>query len=129
LPDGKILVLDNLGGGLAGGGTQVAKLDFRDRSFERIFPNESTDASLLPVLTGIQGHLNISADGKRALVSVTTQNRVIEIELENGKVLWEYTVYHDLAPFLDSSGIDYEKSNAQFNVLGAYYVEKTGFLQ
>ena len=42
----------------------------------------------------VAGHIDLSRDGNRALMAVTHQGVVWEIDLEQGKVLWEYIYVH-----------------------------------
>ena len=79
----------------------------------------------MPFFTETAGQINVSADGKRALLSVTHQGRVIEIDVASGKPLWVYDNTHDIAKFLASAEIRADTTRARFATYGAYYVDST----
>jgi hypothetical protein len=78
----------------------------------------------LPVFTDTAGQIDVSPDGKRALLSVTHQGRVIEIDVASGKPLWLYDNTHDIAKFLATADIRANTTRARFATYGAYYVDK-----
>lgn len=92
---GGVVVLDNLGGEQRLGGTQLVKIDFRTGLPSTLFPRSVAD---MPDLcrTVNSGHLEISADGRYALMTLTHQGAAWEIDLESGQVVWEYIhMQHD----------------------------------
>jgi hypothetical protein len=121
LPDGSVLVLDNLGGERNLGGTRVQRIDLVTGAARTVFP-KGNETGLLPVQTDTAGQINVSADGKRALVALTHQGRVVEIDVESGAPLWTYENTHDIAPFLEQAGIRSDTTRARFATYGAYYV-------
>lgn len=85
-----ILVFDNYGGNQALGGTRLAKIGIEDRRAETVFPTQDhppTD----PVLSRASGHLDLNRQGDAVLMTVTYQSRVLEVDLDDGTVLWEYS--------------------------------------
>ncbi len=122
LPDGSVLALDNLGGERSLGGTRVVRIDLVTRASRTVFP-KGGEEGLLPVTTDTAGQIDVSADGRRALVAVTHQGRVIEIDVESGRPLWVYENTHDIGPFLEEAGLDAETTRARFANYGAYYVK------
>jgi hypothetical protein len=40
------------------------------------------------------GHLDINRDGRRALLSISGEGTIWEIDLHTGEVLWEYVYVH-----------------------------------
>jgi hypothetical protein len=127
LPDGTVLVFDNLGGERRLGGTRVVRLDLVTGEARTVFPNDESEA-LLPVKSETAGHLDVSRDGRRALVSVTHQGRIVEIDVESGAPLWVYDNTHDIAPFLEASRMARDHAGARFATYGAYYVDEPDFL-
>lgn len=86
--DKGILVLDNLGGNTSLGMSQLVDLSL-DRGLPRvIYP---TKEQLPPELmeTADCGYIDLSRDGKRALVSITHAGTIWEINLQSGKLNWE----------------------------------------
>jgi len=128
LPDGTVIALDNVGGDRKLGGTRVVRINLVNGASETIFP-KGDEKDVLPVFTEVAGQIDVSPDGKRALVSVTHQGRVIEIDVASGKPLWVYDNTHDIAKFLQMAGLGAEKTRARFATYGAYYVSNTDFLK
>jgi hypothetical protein len=128
LPDGTVLVLDNLGGERALGGTRIVRINLVNGASETVFP-KGAEKDLLPVYTETAGQINVSADGKRALLSLTHQGRVIEIDVASGAPLWVYENTHDIAKFLQAADIGTQKTRARFATYGAYYVGSVDFLR
>jgi hypothetical protein len=87
-----ILVLDNLGGMEATGGSQLVEIDLKSRRCQTIFPRAGVK---LPGVfsSPIAGHLDL-AHGNRALVTVWGGSKLWEIDLDSGEVIWEY-IYVD----------------------------------
>ena len=123
-----MLVLDNRGGDRSDGGTRIVRIDLDTSEVVKIFPRRNA-TDVLPVRTITAGHIDLSDDGRRALVSVTRDGRVLEIDVENGAVLWEYTNTHDIADFLRAIGMETKTTIARFATYGAYYVGRPSFLQ
>jgi hypothetical protein len=121
LPDGSVLVLDNLGGERSLGGTRVVRIDLVTGASRTVFPRAGDDA-LLPLTTDTAGQIDVSRDGRRALVAVTHQGRVIEIDVESGRPLWTYENTHEVGPFLEQAGLRADTTRARFATYGAYYV-------
>jgi hypothetical protein len=133
LPDGTVLAFDNLGGERKLGGSRVVRLDLVKGTAQTVFPrggahHEQTQA-LLPVHSQTAGQLDVSADGERALVAITHQGRIVEIDVDSGKPLWVYENTHDIAKFLEASDLGTEKTRARFATYGAYYVDNVKFLR
>lgn len=124
LPDGRMLILDNLGGQEATGGTRVIRMDPADQSVETVFPRPGVSEEFLPIYTEIAGHLEMSADGQRVLFAESTQGRVIEFELESGRVTWAYANDHSWR------GVDgmAEPSTERLIMLSAHYAGRPKFV-
>ncbi len=128
LPDGTVLAFDNLGGERSQGGSRVVRIDLVKGTAETVFPRDNAKA-LLPVQSKTAGDIEVSPDGQRALVSITHQGRIIEIDVASGKPLWTYENTHDIGKFLDENGLSTKKSRARFATYGAYYVSNVEFLK
>ena len=128
LPDGTVLVFDNLGGDSELGGSRVVRLDMAKGTAETVFPREAHEG-LVPFFSQTAGHLDISADGRRALVSSTHQGRIVEIDVASGKPLWTYENTHDIARFVKANGLRTDQTRARFATYGAYYVNNPKFLK
>jgi len=83
-----VLVFDNRGGSIATGGSRLVQIDLETRGSQVVFPDP---AASLPgaFYSGVAGHLDLSGDG-RVLVTLSKAQKVWEINLKTGAVLWEY---------------------------------------
>ena len=128
LPDGSILVLDNLGGDRRMGGSRVIRIRPGQARSEVVYPRSATDA-LTPFYTENMGMLAPSPSGERVLVSSTKQGRVFELDVATGKPLWVYEHVIDFAPFIAARKLKRTETFARVKAMGAYYVNDTAFLR
>jgi hypothetical protein len=113
LPDGSILVFDNLGGPAKLGGSRLLRLRYGTDVAQPVFPQPSTRMDV-NFMTRHLGYIDPHPDGRRVLVSLSLQGRVLELDLESGEILWEMDNTHDLGA--ERGGI------ARLSTAGAYYV-------
>jgi hypothetical protein len=78
------------------------------------------------VFTDAAGHIDPHPDGSRALVSLTDQGRVLEIDLQKGNVLWELVNTHDLTRYDRFSAA--QEVIGRLRASGAWYVGRPAFL-
>lgn len=128
LPDGTVLVFDNLGGNRGLGGSRVARVNLVTGESETIFPH-GRQIGVRPLSSPVAGTISVSRGGKRALIADTEQGRILEIEVATGKVLWVYENVQDIGAFLTLRHIESQSTRGLFSVFGAYYVRDTGFLK
>ncbi|MGD9811123.1 MAG: arylsulfotransferase family protein [Sphingobium sp.] len=120
LPDGNVLVFDNLGGDRTLGGSRIVQLDLIHDKAQTVYPRK--DDPLLPFSSSNGGHISISPDGKRAITSSKDQGRAIEFDIATGKPLWTMTEVLDLGPFLSEDRKSKKPVAAWFKLWGTYYV-------
>jgi hypothetical protein len=124
LPDGSVLIFDNQGGARALGKSRIIRVNKGDADPFVLWPREPSATGKNPS-TDHAGHISVSGDGKRALVSVTAAGAVLELDLETGQVLWRYDKRF--------SAERYPHANPQGQSVvialayGAYYVSKEKF--
>ncbi len=84
-----IIAVDNLGGDRQLGGTQLVHVNHATGIPETLFPREGI---AMPDLcrTANSGHLELHQNGRLALFSVSHEGAIWEVDLETGKVEWEY---------------------------------------
>jgi hypothetical protein len=128
LPDGTVLVFDNFGGDSELGGSRVVRVDLVRGTSETVFPREAHER-LVPFFSATAGHIDVSEDGRRALVATTHQGRIIEIDVASGRPLWVYENTHDIARFLEANDLRTDQTRARFATYGAYYVGHPSFLK
>jgi hypothetical protein len=122
LPDGSIVVFDNWGGRRELGGSRVVRLEYGGDHLETVFPRADAGGDFF---TNAAGHIDPHPDGSRALVSLTDQGRVLEIDLQNGNVLWELVNTHDLTRYDPSAA---EEGIGRLRANGAWYADRPAFL-
>ncbi len=83
-----VLVLDNRGGPAASGGSRLVRIDLATHLPQTVFPQPGSE---LPgeFYTSASGQFEL-AGSDRALVAITLDNKIWEIDLKTGQVLWEY---------------------------------------
>jgi hypothetical protein len=91
----QLLVFDNLGGSASQGGSRLVNLDMRSGVATAVYPRPTSTTD--DFLSATAGHIDLSDDGRRALVSLTRQARVVEVDLQSGTPVWEYTNSHDVS--------------------------------
>lgn len=84
-----VVAIDNLGGDRRLGGTQLTHIDFATGLPKTLFPRVGIP---MPDLcrTVNSGHLDVHRNRNLALFSVSHEGTIWEIDLETGKVEWEY---------------------------------------
>jgi hypothetical protein len=127
LADGSIAVFDNRGGERETGGSRIVRLTYGEATVETIFPGPDTPTTI-NFWTELVGHIDPHPDGSRALVSLTGQGRVLEVDLRRGRVLWEMINSHDLGSAGRRFGIE-EGEVVRLAATGAYYVGRPAFLR
>lgn len=125
LPDGSILVFDNYGGDYRLGGSRVVRLRYGQQQIATVFPRADADPDI-DFFTEAAGYIDPSPDGTRALVSLTDQGRLFEIELATGKVLWQLVNTHRLGRFGPDGD---EDVIGRLRTNGAWYVGRPAFLE
>ena len=123
LGDNQILLLDNMGGRANKGGSRLIKLDYRSGVVDTLFPRPTTPDDF-EFFTFNAGHIGLHESRTRALVSLTQQGRIIEVDLETGDVLWEYVNTHEISlTFFGKARIRLARFSTHF----AQYVENPSF--
>jgi Arylsulfotransferase (ASST) len=122
LADGSIIAFDNKGGKRQSGGSRLVRIEYGSDVVAEVFPRSDGDAGI-NFYTENAGHIDPHPDGTRALVSLTRQGRVLEIDLQHGRVLWELINTHDPGRYADQVGAD-QGQVVRFSATGAYYVDE-----
>lgn len=81
------LMFDNWGQDEVGGPSRLLMIDLADGRETTIFPNQRTPESLRDLFSDIFGHLDISADRRRALIAFTEAGMGVEVRLSDGEIL------------------------------------------
>jgi Arylsulfotransferase (ASST) len=128
--DNRILVFDNRGGTRIDGkgGSRIIGIDVASHLAQTVFPKPN-GAPSQNFYTDVAGHLDLHRTSSRALVSLYDQGRIIEVDLANGRVLWEYANVHDISEYLQSNGEDASPVYARFGINAAYYAGRPAFLK
>jgi hypothetical protein len=121
LPDGTVAVFDNQGGDRRLGGSRVLRLDLVTGAAETLYPRREDDPPL-PFASPDGGHLALSPDGARLMISSKDGSRSFEIGLATGRPLWSLETCMSIARWLELSGRKAATDRACFNAYGAYYL-------
>ncbi|MEO8722857.1 MAG: arylsulfotransferase family protein [Sphingobium sp.] len=121
LPDGTVVAFDNRGGSKKTGGSRIARINLMTGEAQTVFPGANAQA-IAPFYSTDGGHIMVSPDGKRIMISSKDESRDIEIDAATGKPLWTMTHISDVGPFLDGDGKDVKPVAAWFKSYGTYYV-------
>ncbi len=120
LPDGDLLVFDNIGGSDDGRKiSRILKIGLSPVRFEQLFPGPDGVEGMFSLE---QGAVNVSADGSRALIAETLGGRVLEVDLETGETLWAYRAVDDLSAYQRAGGVEPTNRPALMKTQGAAYV-------
>ncbi|MBK7284255.1 MAG: hypothetical protein IPI83_07640 [Sphingomonadales bacterium] len=96
------------------------KLDLATGAVETVFPRPR-ETRQLPFFSDVAGHIDVSADGRRTLITVKP-GRSFEIDIATGRPLWSYVSNFDISPYLKLQGINAKTSRATQKLWGVYYV-------
>jgi hypothetical protein len=90
-----ILVFDNLGGDISQGGTRLVHVDLQTGLPATLFPRP--DVPMPDLCRSVNsGCLEMHQDGRHALMTITHEGTLWEVDLETGKVVWEYIYVDEL---------------------------------
>ena len=92
-----IIIFDNYGGDKALGGTRLAKIGLKNEEVETIFPTLDNPLDK-KIFSESCGYLDLNRDKSSVLMALTRMDMLVEIELESGKVLWEYDFADKIKP-------------------------------
>ena len=127
--DGRILSFDNLGGDSRFGGSRIVGIDPTDNTVTTLFPTVATPLDV-NFYTHNSGHIDFHPNQTKALVALTRQGRVVEVDLLSGDVLWDYVNTHEIDKSL-LKPVDSESENnivfGRFATSGGYYVVNPKF--
>ena len=126
LDDGRILIFDNMGGPLEIGGSAIVEARFGSQDMQPIFP-QIPSPSEIPFLSSYGGQIDPHPDEQRALVALTEQGAIKEVDLTSGQVTWEYL---KTFPGVGYPGVDPDEQDDVFvrvEAFGAYYLVPDAF--
>lgn len=103
LPDGDLIVFDNMGGIDTKTGTRILRIDPVTDRATKVFPVDLAGPGG-DLFSKEQGSVRVSADGRFGLIAETLTGRVIEFDLATGKTTWIYEAVTDAAPIYKKIG-------------------------
>ena len=119
------LMFDNLGYHHVGGSSRLLMVDVSSGRETTVFPNAATPESLRSLFSEWRGHIDISHDRKRAIVSFTNEGVAVEVRISDGAVLNVFTSLHDLSG-LEQFSEERTAVAGRFKLQGIDYVEAQG---
>jgi len=124
---GDILIFDNYGGPRAFGGSRLAKTRVGWQSAKTIFPTPQSDPNI-DFFTPKAGHIVRHPTANRVLVALTSNGRILEIDLDGGKVIWQYHKQFDSLNYPGAEQDSAENPFVRVEAYGAYYVMDTAIM-
>jgi hypothetical protein len=124
LGNDEVLLFDNLGGQTKMGGSRLIKVNMLNDAAKTVFPRED-ESKPTDFLSATAGHIALSKNKDRALVSLARQGRGLEIDLKTGQILWEYINTHDVSHIIPSE--DGEPVYGRFAIQTMQYVDELEF--
>lgn len=121
LSGAKFLMLDNRGAGKA---SRLLMVDLASGEETTIFPNARAPDDLRELYTKNRGHLDVSADRSRAIISLFHEDVAVEVRLSDGEVLATFRSLHDVSGF-ERFGEERTEKAALFRMMGVYYAPNT----
>jgi hypothetical protein len=121
---GDLVLFDNLGGSRRTGGSRIALTRVGSQRVETIFPTDQTDPDI-GFYSSYGGHIELHPHDGRALISLTTPGRILEIDLGSGEVLWEYTKQFPSSGYPGAGDRPYVRVEAY----GGYYVNQPSIIR
>jgi hypothetical protein len=115
-----------VGGRAEQGGTRLVSINMASRTAETVFP--LPDGPSLDFFTRIAGNFDLNAERRRALVVLSMQGRIVEIDLRTGEVIWEYKNVQNIRRYLEARDETSEHDFATFALSAVYYVGRPSFL-
>lgn len=91
----RLIMFDNWGGDAIGRPSRLLEVDAATGASRRIFPRDGLFEGA-PTYSRVAGHIDISADRKRALIAFSEAGRAFEVDLETGEPLMVFNSLHDL---------------------------------
>ena len=123
LADSRFLMFDNYGTDGVHGPSRLLMVDVADGTVTTIFPNDATPERLRGEFSHIKGTAFVSPDRRRVIVAFTLAGKAVEVRLEDGAVLTEFTSLHDVSHFAQFP--EERQGNARLQELhGVSYVDR-----
>ena len=97
LEGSKFLMFDNLGSDGVHGPSRLLMVDLADGEETTIFPNDRTPEHLRDMFSRSGGHISISPDRRRCIVTYPHEKSAVEVRLADGAVLAVFTNLHDMS--------------------------------
>ena len=97
LEGAKFLMFDNLGGDGIHGPSRLLMVDLASGEETTIFPNDGTPEHLRGMFSRGGGHVSISQDRRRCIMSFNKEGKAVEVRLADGAVLSTFTNLHDMS--------------------------------
>ena len=97
LDGSRFIMFDNSGTDGAHGPSRLLIVDLADGRETTVFPNDDTPRHMLNFFSRSRGRVDVSPDGRRALVADVLNGRVFEIRLSDGAVMNIFHSLHDVS--------------------------------
>ncbi|WP_170399630.1 arylsulfotransferase family protein [Ruegeria arenilitoris] len=119
---GTFVLFDNLGGLASQGGSRILEIDPVSGLGTSLFPLAGDTEHVL--FSEEQGVVRLSENNERALVSVSETGQVLEVDLLEGRPIWEFLNQTSLSAFHHRIGESADANFALMETRGADYVAR-----
>jgi hypothetical protein len=121
LSGSRFLIFDNYGADRGGGPSRLLEVDIASGAERTIFPTPDHASHQRELFSSWAGHLSISLDRRRVIVTFSNEGIALEIRCADGKVLREFHNVHDVSS-VETLAADREERAAMFRLYGINYV-------
>lgn len=118
----KFMMFDNLGGYLGYGPSRLLMVDLSNGESRTIFPTEDTPEYLQDLFSVNRGHISISPDNSRVIITFSAEGKALEVRIADGSVTAEFNSVHNV---IDQTqfGDDRKTKALLYALNGIYYVD------
>ena len=125
LDGAKFLMLDNWGGDGIHGPSRLLLVNLANGEETIIFPNDGTPEHLRDMFTNKGGHISISPDRRRCIISFYREGKAVEVRLADGAVLAAFTNLHDMS-HLNALPDERRTKAVRYWLRAVTYIDKKG---
>ena len=125
LEGAKFLMFDNWGGDGIHGPSRLLMVDLANGEETTIFPNDGTPEHLRDMFSHKGGHISVSPDRRRCIVTFHREEKAIEVRLADGAVLAAFTNLHDMS-HLNALSDERKTQAVRYWLDSVTYIDKKG---
>ena len=125
LEGAKFLMFDNWGSDGIHGPSRLLMVDLANGEETTIFPNDRTPEHLRDMFSVNEGHISVSPDRRRCIISFDRKGKAVEVRLADGAVLSAFTNLHDMS-HLNALPDERKTKAGRYWLRAITYIDKKG---